>query len=118
METETKIIVKLMTRLGQAEIEGTPQAVKEILTGIGLIKDSVKKQRNKTLKMLLTEMMEVGWFDQPRTLSDIKNELENKEYQFSTSSITPVILRDFVNKNLLGRCGTKRTYSYYREIEV
>jgi hypothetical protein len=115
IETEAKIIVKLTTRFGQAEIEGTPQAVQEILAGIGLMKSPAKQQGNKTVKILLEEMVVSGWFDHPRTLSDIKHELEKKGYDLPTSSITPVLLRDFIRKNLIDRTGTKRTYSYFTD---
>jgi hypothetical protein len=108
----TQIQVNLPTQFGKVEFIGSPQAVQEVLAGLGI--GRTRKQRGaKTVKILIMELIVNGWFNYERTLSEIRNELSKKGYNIATSSLFPIMLRDFIRKGFIERVGARKNYLYF-----
>jgi hypothetical protein len=107
-----KITARIPTKFGMVEIDGTQEAVQNILIGLGIGRS--KKQKGvKTVKMLVTELITSGWLDDGRTLTEIRKELVKKGFNFRTSSIYPVLLREFIRMGIIERTGGKKSFLYY-----
>lgn len=108
IKTESGILVNL---------DGTPQEVMELLNKLekkGVVKKKETMQKKKT-KMsigdLLLELREEGFFDNPRSLVEIKNSLAEKGSIYSINTLSAQVLRQ-VKKRNLGRIKEKNKWMY------
>lgn len=69
-------------------------------------------KEKKSIRELIIELIEDGFFITPRTLSEIIDKLSKKGYNYSSTSVFPILQRDFLRKNILKRNGKKKTYKY------
>ena len=97
-------------------IEGTKEEVAKILGDfertavIGYVKGKIssKKIRKREEKKrmaasdLIVEFKEEGYFDKPKSLTEIAQVLENRGYLYPTTTLSGVVL-GLVKKKLLGR---------------
>lgn len=105
--TEGKIKAKIPSRYGMVEIEGNPEDVQRFLNTIN------GKKNDKSIKFLLLDLIGMGYFNTPRTLTEIRLELERKGYNYPSSSLFPVLHRDILREGYLEREGKRRTYKYF-----
>ncbi|HDD43068.1 MAG TPA: hypothetical protein ENF79_05260 [Nitrososphaeria archaeon] len=56
-------------------------------------------------------MIEEGWFDQPRTLSEVVQELAKRGYHYDSTAVSHSLL-DLVRERALIREGVPRRYTY------
>jgi len=97
-------------------IEGTKEEVAKILSdfertaAIGYAKKEISKKKIRkreekkriTASDLIVELKEEGYFDQPRSLTEIAQILESQGYLYPTTTLSGVIL-GLVKKKLFGR---------------
>lgn len=109
-----KIKVMMPSRNGRIEVEGTVENIKELLRELGVYKkDLTSSEKKDTIERHILDLIGEGFFDEPKTLPEIREKLERKGYNYPSSSIHPVLLRKFVRKDILKRTGEKRNYKYY-----
>jgi hypothetical protein len=109
--TEDSIKAKLNTAYGEVELQGSPQAIKEVLSGLG-VKGAKKSRKKKTIKMAIMDLITSNFLEYPRTLTEIREELAKRGYTLPEGSLTPILLRDFVQPEYIDRAGTKKSYLY------
>lgn len=73
-----------------------------------------RKTRTSTLGSQLKRLMSEGFFDSPRSLNEIVNELARIGFHSSSSSVSPILLRDFVKKRILDRSEEEGLWKYYK----
>lgn len=83
-----------------------------------LLKESQKKikkseKRKITLMDLFITLKEDGFFDEPRKISDIAEELARRGYFYPTSSLTKPLIRS-VRKGILGRLKKEGVWHYVK----
>lgn len=64
-----------------------------------------------TCSGLLRSLIEEGWFDQPRTLSEVVQELAKRGYHYDSTAVSHSLL-DLVRERALIREGAPRRYTY------
>jgi hypothetical protein len=67
-----------------------------------------------TCKWLLEEMYREGWFSQPRSLSEVDEELARRGYHYDRTAVSHS-LTDLVREQLLSRDGAPRNYTYVQK---
>ena len=97
-------------------VEGTKEEVAKILSDfertatIGYVKESISRKKirkreekkRKAASDLIVELKEEGYFDRPKSLTDIAQVLENRGYLYPTTTLSGVAL-GLVKKKLLSR---------------
>lgn len=83
----------------KVSVEGTPEEVartKELMVtkeGKKLIRREIKRQKKKGPLGLILELKGENFFDNPRTISEIKQKLEERTYYYPLSSLSPALIR-------------------------
>jgi len=129
MSKEEKIKVEVVIGPATVRIEAPPDKLEEAVRnaisalktalpqlGSGLEKPmaKVEKPRRKPLPTcsgLLRGLIEEGWFDQPRTLSEVVQELAKRGYHYDSTAVSHSLL-DLVRERALIREGAPRRYTY------
>jgi hypothetical protein len=70
--------------------------------------------RGVTCKWLLEGMYREGWFSQPRSLSEVDEELARRGYHYDRTAVSHS-LTDLVREQLLSRDGAPRNYTYVQK---
>jgi predicted transcriptional regulator YheO len=97
-------------------IEGTKEEVAKILSDfertatIGYVKEEISRRKIKkreekkrmTASDLIVELKEEGYFDKPKSLTDIAQALESRGFIYPTTTLSGVVL-GLVKRKLLGR---------------
>lgn len=97
------------------EVVGRVETVRQIVSDI---KEGPRApEREFTIRDWVVKLIEDGFLDQPKSLTDMKRELEIYGFETPTTSISPILWRDFVKKGLVKRNGTRRAYRYFVETE-
>lgn len=109
MENE-KIKLKVPSKYGEIELEGTPEAIKEVVNDIF---PNNRRKLKQSIRDLIIDLIDDGFFDEPKRLGEIKTELERRGFTFPETSIFPVLQRDFLKKKIIDRNGSKRSYGYF-----
>jgi hypothetical protein len=76
----------------------------------------LEKARRKpapTCSELIRGLIEEGWFDQPKTLSEVVQELAKRGYHYDSTAVAHSLL-DLVREKALVREGIPRRYVYRR----
>lgn len=100
-EAVKQVISALKASLPQLKIEEKPE-VKE-----------VKSRSLPTCSILIKNLVNEGWFDKPRTLSETVQELARRGYNYDSTAVSHSLL-DLVRERILTREGSPRRYVYYR----
>lgn len=117
-KNEEKMKVRIPSKQGKIEIEGTIDDVQKLLNELGV--NTEEKQKNKkgneeggTIEDQILSLIESEFFDEPKTLPEIREELEKRGYHYPSSSLYPVLLRKFIRKDIIERKGERGSYEYY-----
>jgi len=117
---------KIKTQSGAViTVEGTQQEVSRILadferaTAVGRAKEAIakdktaRKEQKKRIAAsdLVVELKEEGYFNKPRSLTDVANTLEEKGYIYPVTTLSGVML-GLIQKKLLGRKKLKGKWVY------
>jgi len=109
MEEKTerrKVKLRIPSKYGNIEVEGSPRDIKILVDMISGKKRGLKKN---SIREMIQKMIDDKFFHEPRTLSEIKSELERRGFRYSTSSLFPVIYRYFLRKDIMMRIGEKKS---------
>lgn len=87
--------------------------VARISQEMGIVEKRPSKKPFPTCSSLLRGLIEEGWFDGPRTLSEVVQELAKRGYQYDPTAISHSLL-DLVRERILVREGVPRRYTYRR----
>ena len=96
-----------------------PQLGAEVEKSISAVAKAEKPKRRllPTCSGLIRGLMEEGWFDAPRTLSEVVQELAKRGYHYDSTAVSHSLL-DLVRERALIREGVPRRYTYRRKPEV
>ncbi|MEM4021617.1 MAG: hypothetical protein QXI18_04530 [Nitrososphaerota archaeon] len=84
----------------------------EVLAGSSMAKpEKARRRPAPTCSELIRGLISEGWFDQPRTLSEVVQELAKKGYHYDSTAIAHSLL-DLVREKALVREGIPRRYAY------
>ena len=129
MNKEEKIKVEVVIGPATVRIEAPPDKLEEAVRnaisalktalpqlGSRLEKPMAKMEKPKrkplpTCSGLLRGLIEEGWFDQPRTLSEVVQELAKRGYHYDSTAVSHSLL-DLVRERALIREGAPRRYTY------
>ena len=129
MSKEEKIKVEIVIGPATVRIEAPPDKLEEAVRnaisalktalpqlGSRLEKPMAKMEKPKrkplpTCSGLLRGLIEEGWFDQPRTLSEVVQELAKRGYHYDSTAVSHSLL-DLVRERALIREGAPRRNTY------
>lgn len=106
--------VKVRSPYGEFELEGDPDIINLIIKKL-LQKPSSEKKIE--LKDVLATLVEEGFFNEPKTLTDTRKELMNRGFNYDSPTILPVLKKYFIKEGILRRKGKRRKFKYYFNIE-
>ena len=119
--------IKIKLRRGniEVEIESPIDRVAEVVAKVaeGLVAaggaNTVNRVRRRgpgtvTCRGLIGDLWEEEWFSQPRSLSEVVEELSRRGYNYNSTAVSHS-LADLVRGGLLTRVGTPRTYRYVQK---
>ncbi|MCS7125419.1 MAG: hypothetical protein NZ929_00675 [Aigarchaeota archaeon] len=130
MSDQEKVKVEVTVGPATVRIEASPDKLEEALINVisalkSLLpqlrleeKPSIKEGKAKSLptcSILLKNLMDEGWFDKPRTLSETVQELARRGYNYDSTAVSHSLL-DLVRERALVREGTPRRYTYYKAL--
>lgn len=134
MSKEEKIKVEIVLGPATIRVEAPPDQVEEaVRNAIAALKSALpqlgselergratmakpekpKRKPLPTCSGLLRNLIEEGWFDQPRTLSEVVQELAKRGYHYDPTAVSHSLL-DLVRERTLIREGAPRRYTYRR----
>ncbi len=132
MSKEEKIKVEVVIGPATVRVEAPPDKIEEAVKNaisalrsafpqLGVeaekgAREMAKAERAKrralpTCSGLLRALIEEGWFDQPRTLSEVVQELAKRGYHYDPTAVSHSLL-DLVRERVLIREGVPRRYTY------
>ena len=88
-----------------------PQLGAEVERGGAVMAKPERRKPSPTCSGLLRGLIEEGWFDQPRTLSEVVQELAKRGYHYDSTAVSHSLL-DLVRERALIREGVPRRYTY------
>lgn len=122
--SQDKVRVKITVGKTNVEIEAPPEilekAVRNVMSALGVAQasepESVQQKPYKppeglTCRALVEDMVNEGWFNSPKTLSEVVEELARKGYHYDATAVSHVLL-DLVREGMLIREGKPRRYLY------
>ncbi len=121
-------IIKIKTKTGATiVIEGTESEVSKIASYFQELIVGTKKERKEpfsedknrqetrkkrgTASELIIEMREKGYFDEPRSLGEVVNVLQEKGYIFKMTSLSGTMI-DLVKRKMLARKKIDKKWKY------
>lgn len=107
-EQSSKKIKKLESRISKLE-----KKVTELEKMPTQPKSTKTKKKSVSVASLLEEFKDEGFFDKPRSLKDIKNELANNNYHYSVTSLTNPLQR-LVRQRIIGRLLQNGKWAYVK----
>ena len=98
MSEERKIKIKLKVSGVETEIECLPEDVEETVKNIlrsirsvtdfkEVIAEKEKKVKPLTCKGIIEEIWKEGWFSEPKTLSEVWEEMARRGYNYDRSAV-------------------------------
>ena len=138
MSKEEKVRVEVVIGPATVRVEAPPDKIEEaVKNAISALKSALpqlgaevqqqagsmakpERPRRKpapTCSGLIRGLMEEGWFDSPRTLSEVVQELAKRGYQYDSTAVSHSLL-DLVRERALIREGVPRRYTYRRNPEA
>jgi hypothetical protein len=116
MENEKqKMKVRIPSKFGYIELEGN---LEQVVQAIKRIEDEQKNSRinkrsSRSIADLIFELINEGFFNQPKKLSEIKEGIEKKGFKYSVTSIYPILLRNFIREGIIKFNGKPKSHKYY-----
>ncbi|MCS7110318.1 MAG: hypothetical protein NZ956_02470 [Candidatus Caldarchaeum sp.] len=101
----------------EAPMEKIEEAVRNTIAAIKTaepqppVKKPAVQRKPVTCKRAVLELVESGWMNNGRTLSEVATELERRGFSYDTTAVAHVLL-DLVRENVLERIGEPRSYLY------
>jgi len=108
--------VKIASASGPVEVEAPVEVARKALREIAR-RGRQLQGRPFTLKGAIHGLIEEGFFDSGRMLGDVKRALEAKGLVLETTSISPILWRDFIRPGIIQRAGRRRSYRYFVRTE-
>ncbi len=124
MEENKKIKFKFYRQDGSPiEVEMEEGKVKEtladILSTIEASKSTVSEFHSPSYKPTVAEAIEKivqeGFLDRPRRLNEIRQRLDAIGVRCDSTTLSPVLLNNFIRRKTLKRSGTPGKYEYLKE---
>ncbi len=111
---DEKVKLRIPTKAGYVEIEIVRKDVEYMINLINQNTNLTRKKESKahSVKSLILDLIEEGFFDEPRRLKEIKTRLELKGFRFDVTSISPILHRDFIQTGIIEKRGSRGTYRY------
>lgn len=112
-----KITVGSVTVELEAPIDKIEEAVKNTIAAIRateqpfLSKEITGPRKPATCKKAVLDLVEDGWLNTGRTLSEVSAELDRRGFSYDTTAVAHVLL-DLVREGILERLGEPRRYVY------
>lgn len=111
-----KITVGTITVELEAPIEKIDEAVKNTIAAIRATeplpsREFTAPRKPATCKKAVLDLVEGGWLNTGRTLSEVSAELDRKGFSYDTTAVAHVLL-DLVREGILERLGEPRRYVY------
>ena len=137
MSKEEKVKVEVVLGPATVRVEAPPDKIEEaVKNAISALKSALpqlgveaerlqgsmakpekpKKKPAPTCSGLIRGLMEEGWFDSPRTLSEVVQELAKRGYHYDSTAVSHSLL-DLVRERALIREGVPRRYTYRKNPE-
>ncbi|OYT67980.1 MAG: hypothetical protein B6U65_01025 [Candidatus Wolframiiraptor sp. EX4484-121] len=130
MSAQEKIRIEVEIGPATVRVEAPPdkleEAVKQVISAIKAVLPEIsaevgqvqrgeraRRRMQPTCSELLRRLMEEGWFDTPRSLSEVVRELARRGYNYNSTAVSHSLL-DLVRERSLSREGTPRRYVYFR----
>ena len=130
MSDQEKIRIEVEIGPATVRVEAPPdkleEAVKQVISAIKAVLPEIsaevgqvqrgeraRRRMQPTCSELLRGLMEEGWFDTPRSLSEVVRELARRGYNYNSTAVSHSLL-DLVRERSLSREGTPRRYVYFR----
>ncbi len=116
MENEKqKMKVRIPSKLGFIELEGTIEQVTQAIKSIEAEQknNKIKKRGSRSISDLIFELINEGFLNSPKRLSEIREGIEKKGFKYSVTSIYPILLRNFIREGIIKRKGKSKSYRYY-----
>lgn len=127
MSEQEKIKVEITIGPATVRVEAPPdkleEALKQVVSALraALPQLTVEEERREkprrkpqpTCASLLRQLIDEGWFDRPRSLSETTQELARRGYSYDSTAVSHTLL-DLVRERTLVREGSPRRYVYYR----
>jgi len=118
-----KVKIRLNIKGIEVEIEAEPNQIREAITNVlesiedlGLkIKEEKEEFYASTCKEAVENLWRDGWFEKPRRLSEVYEELSRRGYNFDRSAISHA-LSSLTREGVLTRFGKERKYQYIQKI--
>lgn len=128
MSEERPPIVTVKLKRGAWEIEITSQedrvqqAVESVLAGMAAKEPALVESREpepdqrrfETCRGLLTTIWREGWFEEPRSLSEVHEEMSRRGYHYDRTAVAHALV-DLVREGTLFRDGSMRNYRYIQK---
>ena len=111
-----RIVAKISSPYGEVKVEGTAEAIQQILKGLPNREpiQKNKKRKEKTIGELIVELIDEGFFDSPKALGEITQKIKLKGFtRYPSTSIYPVLLRQFIKEGIIQRKGKKGNMKYF-----
>lgn len=112
--------VKVRVRVGsmEFEVECPPDqvktAVEQLMEATKEVKLVSRGRRATTCRELIETMWKEGWFSEPKSLSDVWEEMARRGYNYEKSAVAHA-LADLVREGVLTRRGRPRSYVYVQK---
>ena len=100
LEEQNKKIGNLIKLLGQTDIKHEPHK-------------KIQVKSSKSITGLITRFAEEGFFDTPKTLKEISEELARQSYHYRSSSLTNPLQR-LLRKRSIGRIIVNGKWAYVK----
>jgi len=127
-ETEKDPPVTVKLKRGAWEIEITTQedrvqqAVESVLAGMASKEPMLveaqpaeaDQRRFETCRGVITIMWKEGWFENPRALSEVHEEMSRRGYHYDRTAVSHTLV-DLVREGSLFRDGSMRNYRYVQK---
>jgi hypothetical protein len=125
-EKPPMVTVKLKRGAWEVEIntreDRVQQAVESVLAGMAS-KESMQVEsqdggpddrKGETSRSVLTTMWKEGWFANPRSLSEVHEEMSRRGYHYDRTAVSHTLV-DLVREGSLFRDGSMRNYRYVQK---
>jgi hypothetical protein len=102
----------------EAPVGSIEEAVRRVVLGIEQARSARgpeggrAERRGVTCLDLVERLVSEGWFDSPRSLSEVIAELGKRGYSYDSTAVAHSLL-DLVRREVLGREGKPKRYLYF-----
>ena len=125
-EEPKKVTVRLKRGSWEVEITSAEdrlqQAVESVLAGmsskepplVDMQDTSTSQRKGETSRGVITNMWKEGWFETPKSLSEVHEEMSRRGYHYDRTAVSHTLV-DLVREGSLFRDGSMRNYRYVQK---